>query len=86
MALPIATPQAFALEVPRFSELSSQWGRVQVGDTPAQVVTTMGEPTNRSEWQTLGVKHEALSWLELRGKRFTARFIGGHLYLKEMSD
>lgn len=46
----------------------------------------MGSPSGRTETLTMGVPHLSLEWKDIRGYRYSARFLAGRLYAKEMTD
>ena len=78
--------QALDLSLPKFEDLRAKWESVGLGATDALVVQVMGTPNGRTETQTMGVPHVTLEWKDIKGYRYAARFLGGRLYAKEMSD
>jgi len=77
---------AAAIDLPRLDDLRPKWDAVALGDTPEQVLQRMGNPNRRTELQTLGVARLDLVWKDIRGPLYTARFLAGRLYAKEMTD
>lgn len=51
---------AVALTLPKFEDLRQKWSSVRMGDTEAEVVKQMGEPSSRAETQTMGLVHQTL--------------------------
>ena len=82
------TGNALALDfsLPKLEDLREKWAAVGLGATDALVIQAMGNPNPRTETQTMGVPHLTLGWKDIRGFRFSARFLAGRLYAKEMSD
>lgn len=85
LALPTAA-QAIDFSLPKLEDLREKWSNVGMGATDALVVQVMGSPNGRTETQTMGVPHMTLEWKDIKGFRYTARFLGGRLYAKQASD
>lgn len=85
LALPTAA-QAIDLALPKLEDLREKWAAVGIGATDALVIQVMGSPNGRTETQTMGVPHMTLEWKDIKGFRYAARFLGGRLYAKEMTD
>lgn len=84
-ALPTAA-LAIDLTLPKFEDLRAKWETVGLGLAPELVVQLMGSPNGRTETQTMGVPHLALEWKDIKGNHYTAKFLAGRLYAKEMTD
>ena len=84
-ALPTAA-LALDLTLPKFEDLRAKWESVGLGLAPELVVQLMGSPNGRTEIQTMGVPHLALEWKDIKGNHYTAKFLAGRLYAKEMTD
>ena len=82
----LAALPATAFDLPRFDDLRPKWEQVAMGDTPEQVVLRMGNPNRRSEQQLMGVVRLDLVWKDIRSQQYTARFLAGRLYAKDMTD
>jgi hypothetical protein len=76
--------QAQAFELPRFEDLRPRWNTLSEGDSLDQVLRQMGPPNRRSEVRTLGVSRTDLVWKDIRGNVYTARFLVGRLFAKEV--
>ena len=89
MAVLVALPgaaTAFDLSLPKFEDLREKWASVGLGLSPELVQQVMGSPNGRTDTQTMGVPHLTLAWKDIRGYHYTAKFLAGRLYAKEMSD
>ena len=86
LALNGPVARAFDFSLPSFEDLRPKWAAVSVGDSIDQVQQRMGSPNTRTETQVLGVPQTALAWKDVRGYRYTARFLAGLLYAKELTD
>lgn len=84
LAWPVA--QAAALDLPRLDDLRPKWDAVSEGDSIEQVVLRMGNPNRRNEVRTLGISRTDLVWRDIRGPLYTARFLAGRLYAKEVNE
>lgn len=85
-ALALQAAQASAFDLPRFDDLRPKWEVVTEGDSIEQVVLRMGNPNRRNETRVLGVSRVDLTWKDIRGPLYTARFFAGRLYAKEVTD
>lgn len=85
LAMPGAA-SALDLTLPKFEDLREKWASVGLGLVPELVQQLMGSPNGRTETQTMGVPHLTLEWKDIRGNRYTAKFLAGRLYAKEMTD
>lgn len=70
----------------RLEDLRDKWASVGPGASAALVVKAMGEPNTRTETETLGVQRMTLEWKDILGFRYTARFLAGYLFDKQMTD
>lgn len=75
----------FQITLPSFLDLGSKWALVSLGTPPETVTEAMGSVAERTESHTLGVAHLTLVWRDLK-YRYTARFVAGRLYNKDMSN
>ena len=82
----LALDLGFGLGLPKLEDLRPKWDAVGLGTSADLVIQLMGGPNGRTETQTMGVPHLTLDWKDIRGYRYTARFLGGRLYAKEMTD
>jgi len=78
--------QAVDFSLPKLEDLGEKWAAVGLGDSDAQALKAMGGANGRTETQTMGVAHLTLEWKDIKGFRYTARFLAGRLYLKQISD
>jgi hypothetical protein len=84
--LPGGGAHAFDLSIPKLEDLRPKWDAVGLGDTADEVIQRMGSPNGRTEVQTMGLAQLTLEWKDVRGWHYTARFLAGRLYAKEMTD
>ena len=85
-ALALPAVPAVAFDLPRLDDLRPKWEAVSEGDSIEQVLLRMGNPNRRNEARTLGVSRVDLVWKDIRGPLYTARFLAGRLYAKEVAD
>ena len=89
LALSMTAPTsalALDLTLPKFEDLRAKWASVEMGHTPALVVQLMGGPNGRTEAVTAGVERLELEWKDIKGNHYTARFLAGRLYAKQVTD
>lgn len=85
MALPLSAA-AIDWTIPRFEDLQPKWAHVEAGQSPAAVALVMGEPTARTETVVAGVNCLELEWKDIKGNRYTAKFVAGRLYAKQVTN
>ena len=89
LALSISVPTsalALDLTLPKFEDLRPKWASVEMGHTSAVVVQLMGDPNSRTESVTAGVERLELQWKDIKGNHYTAKFLAGRLYAKQITD
>ena len=80
------TAHALDLGLPKLEDLRPKWDSLGLGTTAETVVQVMGSPSGRTETQAMGVPHLLLEWKDIKGLHYSARFLAGRLYAKEMTD
>lgn len=84
-AMCLAAPaSAWNFGIPRLEDLGPKWDVLSVGQTPEEVVRVMGSPQGRTETVTAGISHLTLTWKDVGGHHYTARFVAGRLYVKQL--
>jgi len=77
---------ALDFSLPKLEDLRDKWATVGLGASAALVIKAMGEPNGRTETETLGLQRMTLEWKDIKGFRYTARFLAGRLFDKQMTD
>lgn len=85
MVAPISA-NAFDLRLPKLEDLRPKWANVEMGQTPAVVVQVMGDPSARTESEIAGIARLDLEWKDIKGNHYTAKFLAGRLFAKQVTD
>lgn len=68
-----------------FEDLLPKFQSLSMGQTMAEVVTIMGKPSAIEANEYVGIAIHLITWTNLRGQRFSARFVHGRLASKSFS-